>query len=264
MCSRRCWWLGGIAGPTSARSPASPRPFPGSCREESPEQGSPWCWPSSRFGHPPTPAMHGLRAGWCLVTRTSCAPPRFAAGFDYNIQMTWQVFFSSFSVSQQHVGLALAALQAHVCLQYLSLGLHGRHHVNKELSEMFLQPLFAPRIPRESPSAASSQGLIIPVVPGQGRHQLHPSCFSASTFARFHLLLPPAHCSTEGFSSGQSNSAPPRAFGTFGRIEVKQQGKAQAGESRSAPRPDTCKSQPAHLKSPSHRNPRWRVEGLKV
>lgn len=249
----------------SARSPASPRPFPGSCGEESPEQGSPQCWPSSRFGHPPTPAMHSLRAGRCLVTWTSCAPPQFAAGFDYNIQMTWQVFFSSFSVSQQHVGLALAALQAHACLQYLSLGLHGQQHVNKELSEMFLQPLVAPHVPRESPSAArSSQGLIMSVVPGRGRHQLHPSCFSASTFACFHLLLSPARCSTEGFSSGQSNSVPPRAFGTFGRIEVKQQGKVQAGESRSAPHPDMCKSQLADLKSPSHCNPCRRVEGLKV
>ena len=109
---------------------------------------------------------------------------------------------------------------------------------------MFLQHLFAPRIPRESPSAArrGSQGLIIPAAPGQGRHQLHPSCFSAFS-TRFHLLAP-ARCSTEGFGSGQSNSAPPTGFGTFGRIEVKQQGNVQAGESRSAPpRTHTNRSQ---------------------
>lgn len=57
---------------------------------------------------------------------------------------------------------------------------------------MFLQHLFAPRIPRESPSAArrGSWGLIIPVAPGQGRHQLHASCFSASS--TFSCLLPNA------------------------------------------------------------------------
>lgn len=130
----------------------------------------------------------------CHPSRT---PPLFAAGFDYNIQV---IFFSSFSVSQQHVGLALAALWACVCLQSLSLGLHGRHRVNKEASEMFLQHHFAPRIPRESPSAArrGSRGLIIPVAPGQGRHQLHPSCSSASSTFSCHLPTAPRRVSAVG------------------------------------------------------------------
>lgn len=46
---------------------------------------------------------------------------------------------STWDEPRQHLG--------HVRVLPLSLGLHGRHRVNKEPSEVFLQHLFATRVP---------------------------------------------------------------------------------------------------------------------